>query len=286
MVVALAQESLTVTDLAVRLLVPEKELFSLLEAAYQHHIVNKEDKNEVVYYSAGSFYHSLNYFCLFGNYQVIPKKIRQKLDEWCLAEYIKRNDNLKKIIEEDPEYDDCHNEWILLLDEVEEMIDQAPSIRVLPCDCKMLADKCAHSREICLYLDPQYITDRTGGRELSKNEAKQLVRRLDKEGLMHTGGPPDWREKGPSVVCNCCGCCCYPFRAAQKLGTKGKWPKSRYIAEYDREKCLQCGLCARRCYFKAFTFENKATAFNPDLCWGCGICASACRGGAISMIKL
>ncbi|WP_227764410.1 4Fe-4S binding protein [Zhaonella formicivorans] len=286
LVVAMGKESLTCRDIAFRLSTSEEETRGILEEAYLRYILNKESKDSTVYYSAGTFYKRLNNFCLFGNFYVIPKKIRKKLDEWCFAEYLKRNDNFKKVIAAEPEYDACHNEWIFLLHEVEEMIDRASTIRVLPCDCKMLADNCDHSREICLYFAPELISDRTGGRELTKEEAKELVRKLDREGLMHTGGPPDWREKGPSVVCNCCGCCCYPFRAAKKLGTKGKWPKSRYVAEFDREKCRLCGLCAKRCYFGAFTFDGNEISFNPELCWGCGICAGTCSGKAITMAEL
>ena len=87
-----------------------------------------------------------------------------------------------------------------------------------------------------------------------------------------------------------------PFRAAQQLGTKGKWPKSRYIAKYDPEKCRLCGRCVQRCHFGAFYHdgtsqerrgkEKKNVAFNSDLCWGCGLCANTCPDKAIAMEKL
>jgi len=294
LVVLLGKESLTAEDIAARMSGRTEEINGLLHEAFNRQIINQETKDGSIYYSASNFGSRLDNFCMFGNYTVIPRKVRKKLDEWCFEEYLKRNDYFKKVIDADPEYDNCHNEWVLLLDEVEALIDAAPVIRVLPCDCKMMADNCDYSREICLTLDPKRITDRTGGRDLTKEEAKQLVRKLDREGLMHTGGPPNWKEAGPSVVCNCCSCCCYPFRAAKQLGTKGKWPKARYVAELDREKCISCGLCAGRCHFAAFNVDKvdqtaglkKAISFNADLCWGCGLCVNTCPVQAIRLVEI
>lgn len=267
---------------------------TLRDRAYQLYLLDREERNGSFSYTAGNFYNILKHFALFGNYHVIPQPVRRQLDAWDFAEYLRRNDNFRKVIDTRPDYDACHNEWVLLASEVEEMIDAATAIRLLPCDCKMLGDNCTHSREICLVLDRRLISDRTGGRNLGRHEAKQLISSLETEGLMHTGGPPNWRETGPSVVCNCCGCCCYPFRASRLLGAKGKWPRSRYVAAHDAALCSSCCACVKRCYFGAFSFSSDAAevtagrrvSFNPQLCWGCGICASACPTHAIRMTEI
>jgi Pyruvate/2-oxoacid:ferredoxin oxidoreductase delta subunit len=274
--------------------VPSTVEEALLDQVYKRHLLDREESNGSFSYTAGNFYNILKHFALFGNYHVIPSPVRRQLDAWDFAEYLGRNDNFRKVIDTRPDYDACHNEWVLLASEVEEMIDAATAIRLLPCDCKMLADNCTHSREICLILDRRLISDRTGGRDLDRHEAKQLISSLEKEGLMHTGGPPNWREAGPSVVCNCCGCCCYPFRASRLLGAKGKWPRSRYVASHDAALCSSCGTCVKRCYFGAFSFSSdtaeaaagRRVTFDPQLCWGCGICASACPAHAIRMVAI
>ena len=258
---------------------------TLLEQAYRSCLLDREEAGGSLSYRAGSFYAILKHFAQFGNYHVIPRPVRKKLDAWDFAEYLRRNDNFRKVIDTRPDYDACHNEWVLLAGEVEEMIDAATAIRLVPCDCKMLADNCSFSREICLILDRRLISDRTGGRDLDRDEAKQLIRSLENEGLMHTGGPPDWRDAGPSVVCNCCACCCYPFRASRLLDAKGKWPRSRYVAAHDAALCSSCGACVKRCHFGAFS-AGRPVSFDPEKCWGCGICASACPTHAIRMTEI
>lgn len=110
----------------------------LLEQAYRHFVINKEEINGVVYYSVGDFYARLDDQCKFGNYYVLPQKIRQQLDKWCYLEYLKRNSYFKKVVECEPDYENCHNDLVLLVSEVEEMIDAAEKIVVLPCNCTII----------------------------------------------------------------------------------------------------------------------------------------------------
>lgn len=294
----LKKEKLPAEEIALLMQKSTDETTDLLEKAYRRYVVNKEaaDGGRDLY-SLSLFYNRIGFASVFENYYILPRKLRVALDEWHFQEYVKLHDHFKTVKEGDPAYEQCHNDLVLLLDELEEMIEVAPVIRVLPCDCKMLADRCDHSREVCLWFSPEMIERKTRGQdlgwELTKEEALKLVRSINKEGLMHTGSPFNWREEGPTVVCSCCTCCCYPFRAAQELGTKGKWPYSRYIAKYDPSLCSHCGRCTKRCQFKAFTFsdekvkvgnrEKKKIHFEPELCWGCGLCAETCPEKAITM---
>ena len=141
------------------------------------------------------------------------------------------------------------NDTVLLVYEAEEMIDAATHIVVQPCDCRRLGQNCDLPVETCIWLDEGALgtLDRGYGRRLTKNEAKELLRWADKKGLMHTGDS-EWRAHGLHAICNCCACDCYPFLAAQELGSKGVWPKSRYVASRDHERCNLCGACVKRCH--------------------------------------
>jgi ferredoxin len=136
------------------------------------------------------------------------------------------------------------------------------------------------------------VLDRGHGKRLTLAEAVDLLRWADGKGLMHTSDS-EWRTRGLHAICNCCACDCYPFRAALELGSKGAWPRSRYIAVHDREKCNSCGLCVQRCYFDAFFLDpapeqpagktETDVRYAPGRCWGCGLCANTCPTEAITM---
>jgi ferredoxin len=185
----------------------------------------------------------------------------------------------------------------MLLSEIEEMIDAAKHIVVQPCDCRRLGQYCERPLETCIWMDEGALEalDRGHGRQVTNQEAKEIVRWADKKGLMHTADS-EWRTRGLHAICNCCACDCYPFRAAQELGSKGAWPRSRYVAVHDREECNLCGACVKRCHFDAFYHDGTLLGINgkteenvvldPDRCWGCGLCVNTCPSGAIVMERI
>ena len=187
-----------------------------------------------------------------------------------------------------------HNDAVLLLHEAEAMVEAATDIVIQPCNCRRAGQYCDRPVETCVWLDEgaRAALARGHGRAVSKEEAVALLRRADRAGLMHTGDS-EWRTRGLGAICNCCACDCYPFRAAEALGSKGVWPRARYVAAYDEERCSLCGACVRRCHFRAFYHdgatrlvagkEQPAVAFDPEKCWGCGLCANTCPTGAVVM---
>jgi ferredoxin len=295
LVVAMGSSAVTPDEAAGFLKIPRELATNLLERCYARSLVDKVVEPDVNAYSAGSFYAFLDYFAKFENWDEIPPEGRRRIDRRFLDEFIaKHRSSVERKMEGLEAQNALPNDTVLLLSEAEEMIDAATYIVVQPCDCRRLGQNCDRPVETCVWLDESALQalDRGHGRHLTKQEAKELLRWADRKGLMHTGDS-EWQTRGLHAICNCCSCDCYPFRAAQELGSKGIWPRSRYVAVHDREQCNLCGACVKRCHFDAFYHdgsvavaegqEKQNVLFEPKRCWGCGLCATTCPSGAISM---
>jgi len=298
LVIAIQGKAVTVDEVAELLDITPDQASGLLQRGYSRCILNKAVENDVTTYSAADFYARLDHFAKFENWDDIPATDRKAMDRRFLDEFIaKHRPNVERKMQGLAAQNALPNDTILLLSEVEEMIEAATNIAVQPCDCRRLGQNCDFPVDTCIWLDAGALEalERGHGRRLTREQARELIRWADKKGLMHTADG-EWQTRGLHAICNCCACDCYPFRAAQELGSKGAWPRSRYVAVHDREKCNLCGACVKRCHFAAFYFDDVMTEFDgtarrnilfePQRCWGCGLCANTCPTGAIVMEKL
>jgi ferredoxin len=285
-------------ELTALLEMSSEQTHDFLERCYHRCIVNKSNKYGETLYSPTDFGTRLNHFAMFENWDDIPAEDREAIDLCFLNEFTaKLRPKVERKMRGLSVEGALPNDTVMLMREVEEMIDAAAHIAVLPCDCRRLGQNCSRLVETCIYLDKIALNalDRGEGRRLNKKEAKELLRRADRKGLMHTADS-EWQTRGLFAICNCCACDCYPFRAAIELGSKGVWPKSRHIAGHNRELCTFCGACVERCHFDAFYFgsamiesgskSRQDVRFDAEKCWGCGLCANTCPTEAISMQPL
>ncbi|MDP4128212.1 MAG: 4Fe-4S binding protein [Bacillota bacterium] len=294
LVVLMDGQKYSVSELAVKMRCTPIEARDLLESCYLTSIVNKEKRDGEVVYFAADFYERLDYLCKFDeNYGPVDQELYRALDQWCYDMYAKKMAPYLDQLSIGEKVDRAP-ETFELIENLDELLEAVREIRVVPCNCRKLAGHCGKMTETCLGFDGS-ITDRTSGRSLTKEEAKEIVRAAHKNGLMHQVNS-DWRTNGLAWMCNCCSCCCYPTRLAQEKGTKGIFPVIQYVAQHDASKCTHCGACTKRCNFSAFSLgetdvevsgkRRKGVEFDPEKCWGCGVCVETCPQGAISMGKL
>ncbi len=269
-----------------------------LERAYRRGVFDRAPGEMGDVYTPTEFSTRLDAFVTFEGWGDIPPGVRRELDEWALDKFVAEVrpgvDRLRAGAQ--PERTPG-NDSVLLVQELDQIIDAARTIVVLPCNCRRTAENCDRPVETCLHFDEgaERQAARGHGRRLSAAEAKDLVRWADRKGLMHTANwPASTGELKP--ICNCCADDCYVFRAAARLGSKGVWPRSRYRAAFDQAACDSCGACVKRCHFGAFYHgdaaverkgkQRRAVAYDPARCWGCGLCANACPQKAIAMQPL
>lgn len=298
LVVAVQGRAVTVEEAADLLGISPEQAADLLRRAYERHVVDKVPDEDLTRYKPGTFWHRLDHFAKFENWDDIPADDRRRINRRFLDEFIaKHRANVARKMQGLEAENALPNDTVLLLPEVEEMLAAATHIIVQPCDCRRLGQNCDRPVETCIWLDDGALAalDRGHGRRLTTEEAIALVRRADKAGLMHTADS-EWRTRGLHAICNCCACDCYPFLAAQELGSKSAWPRSRYVVVHNREACNLCGACVKRCHFDAFYHDGavveidgkakKNVVYDPERCWGCGLCANTCPSAAIVMERL
>lgn len=181
---------------------------------------------------------------------------------------------------------DVGKQQILDADSVNKIIESAEALAVTRCTCRVIAHKCDKPLEVCLQVNnaAKYTLDRGTGREVTKNEALEILRDCEEKGLVHITMN---KAHVGHFICNCCDCCCQSLPMVISEGLNICDP-SRYQALIDTELCSFCGTCQQRCYFNAIqeteTERGKeAMRVSAGKCMGCGLCHATCPEEAITM---
>ena len=178
---------------------------------------------------------------------------------------------------------------VISYEKVSDLIDSNQSFLVNDCICKkekeLLGHPCDRPVQVCLAMAPvpdvfkKYPT----GREITKQEAHDLIKMAEEAGLVHLTYNV---QGGGYYICNCCKCCCGVLRSINELGIPASMViNSNYYAEIDAEKCSSCGICLdERCQVGAVEECADAYRIIRERCIGCGLCVSTCPSEAIRLV--
>lgn len=163
----------------------------------------------------------------------------------------------------------------------EEVLVKAERIAIQACPCRTRERNCDAPLETCISLNKvaDYMLARGIAREVEVDEALSVLRHSEEIGLVHETD----NNVDPTVICNCCPCCCTFLRAITKYGQDAVVARSRYRAFIDPTMCQKCDSCIERCYFDAIEAAPESNVVDQQICYGCGLCVSACPESAISM---
>ncbi len=173
---------------------------------------------------------------------------------------------------------------VLDFESVREIVNSARELAVTNCTCRLTARKCDRPLETCIQVNnaAAYALARGTGRKIDKDEALEILRKSEEEGLIHVTMN---RHQVDHFICNCCPCCCQTMPILIKGGIHVVDP-SRFRAEIDREVCSGCGTCHERCYFGAISWEDgegSVSRVEAEKCMGCGLCQVTCPEEAITL---
>lgn len=152
-------------------------------------------------------------------------------------------------------------------EELSTILNKATRFAVGDCTCRrsrrLLGQGCGHlEQDMCIQLDAgaeYYI--RTGrAREISREEAFEIVRKAEENGLMHS--IPNIDNGVTHAICNCCACGCYSMRNALMFNSPDM-VRSNYVCEVTRENCVACGQCVENCPTNALKLGQKLCSAKP-----------------------
>ena len=152
-------------------------------------------------------------------------------------------------------------------EEVSTILNKATRFAVGDCTCRrsrrLLGQGCGHlEQDMCIQLDSgaeYYI--RTGrAREITREEAFEIIRKAEENGLMHS--IPNIDNGVTHAICNCCACGCYSMRNAI-LFNSPDMIRSNYVSEVSTEKCVACGQCVENCPTNALKLGQKLCSSKP-----------------------
>lgn len=153
-------------------------------------------------------------------------------------------------------------------EEVSKYLNDNSIFSCSPCSCRtdreIMGEGCGHLKEdMCIQMGhaaEYYI--RTGrGREITREEAFEIIKRAEDNGLMHQIPNIDGSGK-THAICNCCGCSCLSLRS----GTMYKnvdMVRSNYVSKVDKDKCVACGQCVENCPMNAMKLGQKLCSSGP-----------------------
>ncbi|MCK8060740.1 MULTISPECIES: FAD-dependent oxidoreductase [unclassified Fusibacter] len=147
-------------------------------------------------------------------------------------------------------------------EEISKHLNEASTFSVSDCSCRTsreaMGEGCGHLKEeMCVQLDhaAEYYIKTGRGREISREEAFDIIKRAEDNGLMHS--VPNLDEPGHThAICNCCGCGCYAMRLANEY-LNNDIVRSNYKSEVEEDKCVACGECVDVCPTNALRLGQK-----------------------------
>src|SRR4030042_6455787 len=109
--------------------------------------------------------------------------------------------------------------YLLTPDEANEIVDNAEGLALGPCTCREVFRNCDNpiNVEIMVGLSRNiFMEERPHDyREITKDEAKEILRQCHQRGLIHTIVKC---KQDFYAICNCCTCCCVPWRLKKDYG--------------------------------------------------------------------
>ncbi|MFH1090686.1 MAG: 4Fe-4S binding protein [Pseudomonadota bacterium] len=173
-------------------------------------------------------------------------------------------------------------------DQVKSYIEKYEPLSVSTCYCRHQAelidpnDVCGKPNDVCMQFGPgaQFTIERGLARQISRQEAMEILQRTEEAGLVHTS----LNRQDIDFLCNCCTCHCMIIKMALAQPKPALALTSGYKPVFDPDVCTACETCIDRCPADALRLgPEDLPLVDLERCFGCGVCATGCPSEAILM---
>jgi NAD-dependent dihydropyrimidine dehydrogenase PreA subunit len=160
------------------------------------------------------------------------------------------------------------------------VLNASPRIVAFECGCRHARPNPCQPTQVCLFIGEPYAAfmlehHPREARELSQDEALQILEEEHKRGHLHSAWFKDAMMDRFYVICNCCKCCCGGIENMVKFKSP-QMASSGYVVEADTNKCEACGKCVDVCPFEALSLSDDHVELEWEKCMGCGVCVDQC----------
>ncbi|MBS4536537.1 FAD-dependent oxidoreductase [Clostridium sp. D2Q-14] len=147
-------------------------------------------------------------------------------------------------------------------EEVSKYLNENEIFSVSDCSCRTareaMGEGCGHLKEdMCIQMGhaAEYYIRTDRGREITREEAFEIIKKAEDNGLIHQIPNTDGPGK-THAICNCCGCSCLSLRSAEMF-LNSDMVRSNYASQVDKDKCVACGECVENCPVNALRLGQK-----------------------------
>jgi NAD-dependent dihydropyrimidine dehydrogenase PreA subunit len=167
------------------------------------------------------------------------------------------------------------------------VLNASPRIVAFECGCRHSRPNPCQPTQVCLFIGEPYADfmrehHPKESRELTRQEALELLDQEHARGHLHSAWFKDAMMDRFYVLCNCCKCCCGGIENMVKYNSP-QMASSGYVIEANTDLCDACGTCVETCPFEALALDTDHVMLSWDKCMGCGVCVDKCPNKGLSL---